>query len=107
MTTQEKLMNAIKDVDGNKESVCIIYTDNANHTCRIGFVGDFMQIASAISHKIVNLPNAKGEAECVFVNAIMQAVAVADYNTGGVVVEVIKEIKKKNIEMIKQKQNMN
>lgn len=101
MTTQEKLANAVKDVDGDKESILIIHCQHKKQQCLIGWVGDMEQIAGAIATKLEKLPEAieKNErGDVAFALCILQAIAASDYRTDGLVLDMIKEVKEQNIQ---------
>ena len=98
MTTKYKLQQALQGVDGNEETVCIIYCDNDKQSSSIGLVGDMRHTAGAIAHYLLKVFKMECD-ENVFAiaNAIIQAVAAVDYQTGGDFVRLIQAVEEKNV----------
>ena len=108
MTTQEKIANALKDVNGEKESILIVHCNNKKRRSQIGWVGDMEQIASAIASKIETLPNAIEQNErndVGFALCILQAIASADLRTNGLVTAMIDEVKHEVVKKTEQYAN--
>lgn len=98
MTTKDKILQALKNVDGNKETVCVIICDNDKQTSSIGFVGDIKHTSSAIAHYLEKVCTMDCEGgELAVVNSIIQAVAAVDYKTGGDFVRLIQAVEEENV----------
>ena len=98
MTTKDKLQQALQGVDGEKETVCIIYCDNEEQSSSIGLIGDVRHTSGAIAHyllKVCKMECEENELACA--NAIIQAVAAVDYQTGGDFVRLIQAVEEKNV----------
>lgn len=98
MTTKDKLQKVLQDIDGDKETVCIIYCDNEEQSSSIGLIGDLRHTSGAIAHYLLKVCKMECEGnELACANAIIQAVAAVDYQTGGNFVRLIQAVKEKNV----------
>ena len=98
MTTKEKLEDVLKSVNGEKETVCIIYCDNNEQSSSIGLIGDVRHTSGAIAHYLLKVCKMElEENELAIANAIIQAVAAVDYQTGGDFVRLIQAVEEENV----------
>ena len=98
MTTKDKLQQVMQGVDGENETVCIIYCDNEEQISSVGFIGDIRHTSGAIAHYLENVCTMDCEEnELAVANAIIQAVAAVDYKTGGDFVRLIQAVEEENV----------
>lgn len=98
MTTKDKLQQLLQCVDGENETVCIIYCDNEEKMSSVGFIGDIWHTSGAIAHYLLKVCKMELEKnELAVANAIIQAVAAVDYQTGGDFVRLIQAVEEENV----------
>ena len=99
-TNYEKLKEVIAHMDGEKESLIVLYCDNATFTGNWGVIGSGLCLTSAIHCTLDRVVNKKATpAELSAVNILINVIARADLQYNGHFTSIIEECKSKLIEL--------
>ncbi len=99
-TNYEKLKDFLAKIDSEKESLIVLYCDNATFTGNWGVVGNALCLTAAAHCVLDRLVNKKASTpELAAFNIIINAIARADLQYNGHFTSIIEECKSKLIKL--------